>query len=233
MKISQLSQKNQISRVNQFSTKNGVFPLLVLILTTSIIFSGCGEKTVSAPSPTPEAVKVVQEKEVEAAKDQDTAKYENQEFSFALNKPDGWESQEEVEGTVVAFMSPKESSDDSFQENISISVQDEDETLTLESYNKAAKKQIPAALEEGKVIETKKITLAGQGAYSLIYTGKLDGEELKWQAVYSIKDSKPYVVVYTARPESFDKFAVDMSSVVSSFKFVTSQSGADGAAVEE
>lgn len=152
-----------------------------------------------------------------------TKTYENTGLGMSLEYPEGWSVKENpAAGVVVAFGSPKESLNDTFVDNVNVSVSDlsSQPQLTLDEITDLWRKQTEGDLSAGtfRLLEIKPATLAGAEAKRLVYTYSLQGREIKGLVVIAQKGDKAYVITYSAEKTSYDKFVSAANTLVSSFQ---------------
>ncbi|WP_256758688.1 DcrB-related protein [Cohnella sp. WQ 127256] len=145
--------------------------------------------------------------------------FEDRTYGTSFQYPEDWTVQENVDGALALFLSPKESESDKFQENVSVIVEDlGGEKVTLDQYAEVSKQQLGAVITDFNIVTEEKGTLEdGEESYNLLYSGKQGDHKLTWQQVYMIVEGNAFVITYTAEPASFDKFVEAAGSIVESW----------------
>ncbi len=124
-------------------------------------------------------------------------------------------------GVVAAFLSVKESSDDLFQENLNIIIQDlTAQPMTLDEYNNLSLEQIKILITDFEILSSKKTILAGEPAYEVIYTRKQGQYNLKWKQVWTVLGNTAYVVSYTAEKNKFNDYFEIFNKMFNSFEIL-------------
>ena len=109
----------------------------------------------------------------------------------------------------VIFLSPKENSSDSFQENMAITAVDYSaDPITLSALAQQTIEASKAVMKKFIVIEKgSSIKVNGNSAYKIVYSGKMpDGYTTKVMSIYINKKNILYTFVYTAELTKYDKF---------------------------
>lgn len=156
----------------------------------------------SAPDPTP----------IEGAK-----LYTSTAAGFTVSYPQEWQSQEGVEGAVVAFRSPQEGTKDRFRDNVTILTQSVPEGSTLEQYTAASLNQLEGTVEGYKLLSEGVGFLGANQGHTLVYEAEYKGTFLQLQATYVMDGETVYLVTYTANRGSFDAYETDAETVFDSF----------------
>lgn len=149
-----------------------------------------------------------------------TKTYENQTYGMKLEYPEGWSIKESpAAGIIVAFGSPKESSNDKFVDNVNISNADlsSKPNVTLTQLADSWLKQTGSALSF-KLQDRKSTTLAGEAAEQLVYTFNNNGVDVKGIVTITMKNNMAYIVTYTAEQTSYDKFVSAANTIATSLQ---------------
>lgn len=145
--------------------------------------------------------------------------YNNSTHRFQIQYPHNWEKDENIQGAVVMFKSPKESTDDTLQDNVNILTEDlQGENYTLQEYSDLSINNIKAYILNANIINESNITLNGQNAHLVIYTGTSNGLNLKWRQAWTIKNGTAYIITFTAQEKDYSKFERTAQDIMSSFK---------------
>lgn len=145
--------------------------------------------------------------------------YVNQNFNIKLSYPSDYKTKEGYMGAVVFFLSPIENPNDSFQENLSVMVQDlSGQSLTLNDFSQLNLKQIETIVTNAKIISSKETTLAGKPGYEVIYSGQQGKYNLKWRQLWTIVDNKAYIISSTSEEARFDNYFETFNKMADSFE---------------
>ena len=120
----------------------------------------------------------------------------------------------------VAFLSPRASARDDFQENVNLMLQDlPAQPMTLEQYTELSKKQITDGYGANAVVSQGAKTIGGQKAVQLIYNMTYKGRPLKIKQFWFIRGKTAWLFTYTAEPAQFTKYEEAATSIINSFTF--------------
>lgn len=135
--------------------------------------------------------------------------FEDKTNGTSIQYPEDWTVQENIGGALVAFLSPTESGNDKFQENLNIVVQDlGGEEVTLEQYAEVTKQSLSQVITDLEIVSAEMASGDdGQDVYTMEYTGKQGEFELDWKQAFTIAGGKAYVLTYTAELANIDAFA--------------------------
>ena len=117
---------------------------------------------------------------------------------------------------VVGFLSPKESSVDSYLEGVYIGITG-DPNITLKEFIDSTIQNLKETSSDFHLIESIPTTIAaGIPAYQLVYIEK--GE--KSLVVVTKKGNKVYHIMYRSKPEKYLKFLPLAEQMIASFEFL-------------
>lgn len=179
-----------------------IFIMVIMILT---VLSGCtgGEgTTTTTPAPTVPPNFVT---------------YENSTYKIRIMHPQEWEIMEGYMETVVLFRSPIEEASDMFQENLNVVVGDLPEPMKLDEFTDANIDQIKS-LFAAEVVDSSSTTLANNPARKVIYSLKQGEYDLKLMQIYMIKDTKAYVITYTAEKDKYSDLLETIQAMINTFE---------------
>jgi eukaryotic-like serine/threonine-protein kinase len=142
--------------------------------------------------------------------------YQDKEIGINFKYPEGWQRQDLklFTGDWVSFVSKKDSPNDDFQENITISLRDFKGTLD-ESKNTIIQ-QISQNIQN-PIVES--ANLANKAAYQIVYTTKSGNNILKNLKIWTLKNNKAYIITYSAKIEDYDRFLSIAEATINSFEF--------------
>ncbi|NER36679.1 MAG: DUF1795 domain-containing protein [Oscillatoria sp. SIO1A7] len=154
--------------------------------------------------------------------------YENTAYKFKLDYPKTWKL-EKVERQipmiktteVVKFLSPSEGAADTFEEVVTITIEEFSEPLTLDQYKDKALKEIED-FSSYTVEEKGYYRLRGdRPAYKIVYSGYNGQNNLKTMQVFTIKGGRQaYIITYAAEVAKYDKFAKEAEAIINSFELL-------------
>jgi serine/threonine-protein kinase len=115
-----------------------------------------------------------------------------------IKYPSGWTKNKDLKGIIITFDSPKENASDKVQENLNVIKDELPAQTTLDQYIDLSTNQAKQSIEDFKLTNSSKITLAGNPARKLTFTGKSNKHNLKWLQIVAEKNNKIYALTYTA-----------------------------------
>jgi hypothetical protein len=119
-------------------------------------------------------------------------------------------------GSEFYLFTQKDNSEDNFAENLNLMTQNL-ETLNID-LNKFVELTEIQLKENGKLIESRRDIANGNEYHILIYEATMNGMELKFLQYDFVKNNRAYFLTYTAKKADFDKYLLEMESVMKSFK---------------
>lgn len=131
--------------------------------------------------------------------------YTNSQHGLSIQYPSNFEAIEGFMGSVVAFMSPQESVDDDFFQNVNILTEDiAGYDITLEEYTQLTIDGINALVTNATFEDqqTQGITVDGNEAVLVQYTGVQGQYTLRFKQVLTLVGDTAYVFTYTANAEN-------------------------------
>lgn len=201
--------------------------LLILIMVAVIVISGCTKQTtkpketISQPNTETKETIPTQPSELPTSETTKFIVYDSSPYGIRIKYPSDWIKNEQVMGTVAAFLSPRESASDIFQENINVIVQDlSAQPMTLQEYTELSVGQVEQFITDAKILDSSATTLDGNSAHKVSYTGKQGQYNLKWMQVWTIKDNTAYILSYTAEVNKYNDFLDVAQEMVNSFEII-------------
>ncbi|MBI2548053.1 hypothetical protein HYW21_01765 [Candidatus Woesearchaeota archaeon] len=143
--------------------------------------------------------------------------YEDPVYKVAIEYPESWQLVPTTDN-VFAFQSPKESDTDLFQENINLVMNDlSNQPLTLEAYKDIAVESMQQTFADFSLLELGSVTLSGNPAYKIIFTGTAGTQRLKFLQVFTIQNDISYVLTFVAEDDAFTDYLGTVQKMVDSF----------------
>lgn len=181
----------------KINTKNLMFLVFIKVMILGIILtSGCASKTSTAQFLT----------------------FTDSANGIKIKYPSGWTKNKDLRGIIITFDSPKENASDKVQENLNVIKDKLPAQTTLDQYIDLSTNQVKQSIKDFKLNNSSKITLAGNSARKLIFTGKSDKYNLKWLQIIAEKNNKIYVLTYTAEASKYSKFLGNIQKMIDSFE---------------
>jgi hypothetical protein len=134
--------------------------------------------------------------------------------NYSIRYPTDWDLQQsETTGSSAtltypfAILSPLESTEDKFRENVNLVVEDlNGQEINLSRYAELSKAQLKLQMRNCKIVEAKKIDKGSRKYYKIVFTWDYQTFHLKVEQYYWILNGKAYVVTFTSEQNKFAKF---------------------------
>jgi eukaryotic-like serine/threonine-protein kinase len=139
---------------------------------------------------------------------------------FNIKYPANWQKidkENPVTQEVVSFL-PKESNKDTFQENVTVRVEEFPGNLqdSMKEFVKETTNNVPnSQIYFGKA---NAIKLGTQDANKLIFTSQEGNTKLTYLQVWTIKNNQLYVITYAAETDDYQKFVDTAEKMINSFE---------------
>jgi len=143
--------------------------------------------------------------------------YTNKEYNFSIDPPSGWDVDDLVTLTVVAFYGPTE---EEFRVNFNIQVESLSTTMTIEQYASEAKERLRLFFDNYELISERARVINEVDAYEIVSTFTEEAIDYKMKQVCLVKDKKAYVITYGALPTTYQKYLAEFESSVETFLFL-------------
>ncbi len=142
-------------------------------------------------------------------------------FMIRMKYPKSWRIQkieDRFTGDVAKFFLPQNNSSNSFQPELSVEMQDLQKPISLPEYTNSKVNEITQYSTSPRIHESHPAKLANLPAHEVIYTGKQEQVNVKMMAVWTVKDSKAYIVTYTAEESQYDAFLKTAQAMINSLE---------------
>lgn len=189
---------------------------IILFCLLAFLLTGCGEK--------PLASEFIPQGEKE-----EYLLYMNHEKGFAFTMPADWEYKENEKADQISFLSPKESTDDPFQENFYAGAGTSTNPLKKNITQQEVYDQLIQKAEADKgnlegfaFMGYEYVVLANDKALKLTFSGeseKTAGLHITFTQWYLSKGATNYMCQYTAQTESYDTFLPVVEAALESFQY--------------
>ena len=154
-------------------------------------------------------------------KEQDPGRYYNEEYKFSIAFPDNWEVKENDfigNPEIVSAFKGTESDDKSFRENIQVTKTMLPETTTFSSFNTLFIETLETKLDGFLKEDNGEATINDLNATWISFSYNLN-EEKRNALYYFIKnDQNIYLIIGTAKPESYGESKGNFKKAITSFK---------------
>jgi hypothetical protein len=152
------------------------------------------------------------------------ATYTNKKEGFSIKFPAYWKPfPRPAEGSVIAFLAPKDSELDYVQENVNVSIKVLTAEMTMERLSKVIASQITGTFgEQVDVTEMIPITLGGRKGYRMAFAGygkNITNPLLYVTAWIAIKE-KVFIITFVGLQKDYPLYEKKVDQIIRSFKFV-------------
>ncbi|HCU21880.1 MAG TPA: hypothetical protein DF698_03115, partial [Candidatus Atribacteria bacterium] len=151
--------------------------------------------------------------------------YQNPQKGFSIQVPAGWQqtAQDFYGQEVIYFISPTESQQDYFQENISIMIFTLQYQMDLDTLANMYIQQSQYQIPNLQVVQSQNITLGNVPAKYALYTGSMQQMNMAFLVVYIINQNQAYILQCTSDANKYQQYQSLFSQVLGSFSFMAVQ----------
>jgi hypothetical protein len=149
---------------------------------------------------------------------QSTFAYENMEYGFSVNPPDGW-SIEEMHGLIAVQFTDV----NTLYDSSSISVAVAETTDSLSQFISSAKTTFANSIENYNLVSERSRVIGGLDCYEVVVTFTYAGRGLKAKQVYFVEFGKSFVITYTAIESQYENSLLDFENSLSTFRITAPQ----------
>lgn len=135
---------------------------------------------------------------------------------FSVIPPMAWKKTTHP-GTVLVYVAPQAVQE--FTPNVNVVVQVLPKGMTQTQYHQLSMAQIPKTFPEGKIVSERPVTLGGQKANELVYTGRQGPYVLHFMATYVVKGGNAYVITFTTVKGQETALKTPRAAFLQTFKF--------------
>ncbi|MCM3715116.1 DUF1795 domain-containing protein [Alkalihalobacillus oceani] len=204
---------------------------LVAVLSFHLILllAACGEEVDSsteeeAPSEVESSDEDTAEEEAgeETAGAEGVQTYTNDQFAFSVEYPGDWTLQE-VNETMLGFVSSRESEDDPFMENVSVQLNHLDgQSLSLEELTEILLANVQNEVPDFELTSSETVEATDEAqpdVHYLEYTGTQGDLQLAYEALLFINNDRAFVFTYTAEMNNFNQYYEAYTQIIESLTF--------------
>lgn len=146
--------------------------------------------------------------------------YANYDYQFNLKYPQNWTQQElndPITGEIVVFTAPAETNSD-FRERVYLATEYlSSESLDLEEYTQTVLERIELT-PDSEIIEEFATEVSGLPGRAVVYSRQEEGLQLRQMEVFTIKNERVYLIIYTAQKADFSKFSDTVKQIIDSWE---------------
>ena len=146
--------------------------------------------------------------------------YVNYDYQFDIKYPESWSQQElndPITGEIVVFTSPAANDRDIFRERVYLAAEYLPASTTLEEYAQTVLGRIQQT-PNSKIYETFTTEINGIPGRAVVYSRKEGGLQLKQMEVFTIKDDRVYIAIYTAQEAKFAELNETVEKIIDSWQ---------------
>jgi len=139
---------------------------------------------------------------------------------YYIKYPEKWTVVENDMGAAFFLIAPKSNENDSFNENVNLIIQDLTGTqIDLDGYVQLSENQIKSTIKEGTIIRSERLKSGSWEIQKIVYTGEINGFKLKLIQQCWVRNSKAYVLTFTAEQTAFEQYKLYGQQILNSFRF--------------
>ena len=144
--------------------------------------------------------------------------YTSLRYLYSVDHPADWRVKEISNATL--FLSPLESKEDKFAENVEVDVEDLSQAgeVPLMEYHRKAVDNATLMLKDFKLLEEAKTEFNGHEAVAVLYTATVKGNSFRCKKIVFFAGKNAYALTYNALNEDFDKYLPAADKVMRSLQ---------------
>ena len=181
-----------------------VLLITAIILTTAVVFKAINQGII----PVDVNIKTIPDK-----------LFEDKQFGIEIKYPQDWKAEKQeyspLTGGTIAKIFPNTSSLN-LEVGLFIRIEDIQKSQTLSEYNQAAIQQIQKSVKDVQILQQQPIKIDNREGYQIVYTGQdqIHNFRFKSMEVWTISDSKVYILTYRAEEKLYDPFLKDVEQTM-------------------
>ncbi len=147
--------------------------------------------------------------------------YQSSTHQFKIKYPEKWEKQESQNtliSDVVVFLAPKKNSGDSFQEQITVSIENLPKPMSLDEYNQSSINSIKTNFNDVKIIEENSKTFANNRGHTVIFDAQDGQKATQIMQTWTLMNNKAYVLTYTAEKSEYSEYIKTAEAMMNSLE---------------
>jgi hypothetical protein len=135
--------------------------------------------------------------------------------AYSIKYLDTWRV-DNSDNTTFLIGAPSDGEGDAFVENLHFTSYPVSGYLP-KGYAQYSKTTLPTKIKNFKVVAENQVKQGGKTGYYMVFTGKQNGQSLKWKQYYFIEKSKCYVLTFTCEATKFDAYLKSCAPMLNSF----------------
>ncbi|PSB26061.1 hypothetical protein C7B69_12090 [filamentous cyanobacterium Phorm 46] len=147
--------------------------------------------------------------------------YQSSTHQFKIKYPEKWEKQESQNtliSDVVVFLAPKKNSAESFQEQITVSIEDLPKPMSLDEYNQSSINSIKTNFNDVKILEENSKTFANNRGHTVIFDTQDGQKATQIMQTWTLMNNKAYVLTYTAEKSEYSEYIKTAEAMMNSLE---------------
>ncbi|AFZ34054.1 serine/threonine protein kinase [Stanieria cyanosphaera PCC 7437] len=147
--------------------------------------------------------------------------YSDPEYGIKINYPKDWstEPRNDFFTTGIIFTAPDQETQNNFQENISVMIEELSTPLSLSEYTNQSIQEIKK-LSDPNLTSASVATLANGEARKVVYHGEEGRNKLQRMQIWTIRNNRVYIITYTAEAQKYQKFSPIVNKMLNSFVII-------------
>ena len=139
--------------------------------------------------------------------------------NFEIIYPTDWElNQSGQMGTNFVVMSPLESSDDTFRENVNLMIQHlPSSDIDLDTFIEISENQVETLITNGLIVKSERLIDKQFEFHHVIYTGKQGIYDLRFEQYCWVENGDAYILTFTSEQSQHKKYKVVGEKILESF----------------
>jgi|GEM_PF-865371 len=139
--------------------------------------------------------------------------------AYSLEHPTDWTLQQPGQmGTLFTLLSPLESPDDAFHENLNAIEQDlKGMGMSLDAYIELTEQQIQTYITKPSVLVSRRVKKGKNEYHQLVYTGIQGKYSLRFEQYIWLRNEKAVVLTFTGQKSKAEQYAALATRILGSF----------------
>ncbi len=141
--------------------------------------------------------------------------------AYSINYPENWTlDASKQKADAILFFSPLDNANDNFSENVNVIEQNlAGQNIDLPRYKQITESQISALQTSGKLISSTIEKSSNGSRYYVEYLMTTQGNNVHIKSLCYMKNEMAYLITFTTKTETFDRYNKIGSEIIESFKF--------------
>ena len=151
--------------------------------------------------------------------------YENTQYGFSINPPEGWVVEEKTEPIMFVFKDPSNQTRATITILVNQSGLPQDDPF-LASLKQLYLRQYLAEPYEGYLITQRGARVAGSlNGYQVKFNASVGGSEMRFDSVIFIETNQTFIIICGALSSAYDSLSLGFKACIDSFRLVAATQG--------